>query len=134
MVVCSKFGILFRKAADNTAAQVKHDGFDLSVIEIKKEDLRKVYGPSATTPPPLPSSQAFFTSERPSESSRTLTANTNPTVVVVYRLLVRQLLKAAELDTWPVCAECAWLRSYRVTTYLLGSHVSAGSAARYKSL
>ena len=129
MVVCSKFGILFRKAADNTAAQVKHDGFDLSVIEIKKEDLRKVYGPSATTPPPLPSSKAF-TSERP----RTFTANTNLTVVVVYRLLVRQLLKAAELDTWPVCAECAWLRSYRVTTYLLGSHVSAGSAARYKSL
>ena len=42
----SKFGNLFRKAADSTAAQVKHDGFDLSVIEIKKEDLRKVYGPS----------------------------------------------------------------------------------------
>jgi hypothetical protein len=48
---CSKFGNLFRKAADATAAQVKHDGFDLSVIEIKKEDLRKVYGTSA--PPAL---------------------------------------------------------------------------------
>ena len=39
----SKFGMLFRKAAEQTSAQVKHDGFDLSVIEIKKEDLRKVY-------------------------------------------------------------------------------------------
>lgn len=45
--VSSRFGNLFRKAADATAAQVKHDGFDLGVIEIKKEDLRKVYGPSA---------------------------------------------------------------------------------------
>eukprot|EP01045_Picozoa_sp_COSAG04_P011383 COSAG04_NODE_732_length_10723_cov_5.273155_4_plen_46_part_00 len=35
--------MLFRKAAEQTSAQVKHDGFDLSVIEIKKEDLRKVY-------------------------------------------------------------------------------------------
>lgn len=47
---CSTFGGLFRKAADATAAQVKHDGFDLSVIEIKKEDLRKVYGTSALPP------------------------------------------------------------------------------------
>lgn len=39
----NKFGMLFRKAAEQTSAQVKHDGFDLSVIEIKKEDLRKVY-------------------------------------------------------------------------------------------
>ena len=53
-MVCSKFGNLFRKAADATAAQVKHDGFDLSVIEIKKEDLRKVYGPSVTRRPILP--------------------------------------------------------------------------------
>jgi hypothetical protein len=49
----SKFGNLFRKAADATAAQVKHDGFDLSVIEIKKEDLRKVYGPSSMHLNPL---------------------------------------------------------------------------------
>ena len=48
----SKFGNLFRKAADATAAQVKHDGFDLSVIEIKKEDLRKVYGPFTAHFPP----------------------------------------------------------------------------------
>ena len=133
MVVRSKFGILFRKAADNTAAQVKHDGFDLSVIEIKKEDLRKVYGPSATIPPSL-TPPSHCTSEIPT----TFCVNTNLTiVVVVYRLLVRQLLnaallnaallKAAELETWTVCAECPWLRSYRVTTYLLGSHVFAGS-------
>ena len=34
---------MFRQAANETRAQVKHDGFDLSCIEIRKEDLRKVY-------------------------------------------------------------------------------------------
>jgi hypothetical protein len=39
----SKFGQLFRDAAEKTQAQVKHDSFDLSVIEIRAEDLRFVY-------------------------------------------------------------------------------------------
>lgn len=39
----NKFGALFKKAADNTGAQTRLDSFDMSVIEIKKEHLRRVY-------------------------------------------------------------------------------------------
>jgi hypothetical protein len=81
----SKFGNLFRKAADATAAQVKHDGFDLSVIEIKKEDLRKVYGPSSMHLNPLlflPITRTVCHTQTPTGRSH----NRQPLPRVQYRL------------------------------------------------
>lgn len=37
--VCSKFGLAFQDAAQESAAASKHDRFDTSVVEVKKEDL-----------------------------------------------------------------------------------------------
>jgi len=36
----STFGLAFQNTAQRTNARVKHDSFDASVIEVKKEDLK----------------------------------------------------------------------------------------------
>ena len=37
--LCSRFGLAFQSAAEESGAQARHDMFDTSIVEVKKDDL-----------------------------------------------------------------------------------------------
>jgi len=48
----SHFGMIFRQAAQQIRARVKHDGFETSVIEVNADDLKQFLHVLQTIPSP----------------------------------------------------------------------------------